>query len=367
MVSFYLFWCLSYFVLLSWLARNWPKAQINLSFRPLEEKVTLVIPFRNEQSNSDSLFRALINLSNPGLEILLVDDQSEDNSYEIFNQWEEEIFGLKVLKSPGIGKKAALELGIGVAEGSIILTSDADCQFPLDWVRHLSDPFANKEVQLVAGPVISRERRSGFFQRFQQIEWSSILLMTNYFFQQKKPLMCSGANLAFRKSAFEQVKGYQGNEQFLSGDDEFLLKKISLEFGEEACIYLPFEEALVVTTPQNDWTSLLNQRIRWAGKWKLHRSLSHALISILAFLAQLVWISSVFFFYTEKKYLIFLVLIWASKIQSERKVLGSILESLGVRVAPWDYLSTGLIHPFYVIWVGLGVIRGKFTWKGRSN
>ena len=44
------------------------------------------------------------------------------------------------------------------------------------------------------------------------------------------PNMCNGANLAFTKDAFNQVNGYQGYENVVSGDDEFLLYKVFKRF-----------------------------------------------------------------------------------------------------------------------------------------
>jgi cellulose synthase/poly-beta-1,6-N-acetylglucosamine synthase-like glycosyltransferase len=207
----------------------------------------------------------------------------------------------------------------------------------------------------------------GFFQKFQQIEWASVLLLTQFYFSKGAPLMCSGANLGFRKSAFWEVEGYSGNQHLLSGDDEFLLKKISSRFGSQACVYLPFRENLVKTVSHSTWQSLINQRIRWAGKWSVHRSFLHGFSAIFSFIAQFIWLGSIWFFCQNITFLFFLFLIWMVKILSERVALGRVLGSLSVPVSIGDFVLTSLIHPIYVIWVGIGSLRGKFTWKGRAN
>ena len=130
----------------------------------------------------------------------------------------------KLIRSAGSGKKAALQSGVHAAKTDLILTSDADCRWKSSWPQQMKAPFSNSSVQLVAGPVLT-EKSDGFLAGFQLLDWASILLLTGFSFAQKKPLMCSGANLAFRKSAFLRVFGYAGNEHWLSGDDEFLLKK----------------------------------------------------------------------------------------------------------------------------------------------
>jgi cellulose synthase/poly-beta-1,6-N-acetylglucosamine synthase-like glycosyltransferase len=367
MISFYLIWCLGYLGLMIGLVKKWPKQPNSASSTRIPSSVTVIIPFRNEEKNAEKLISQIRKISKPERQIILVDDQSEDDSFEVFSEAQQEIPQLSVIKSPGIGKKAALEYAIHQASGEIILTTDADCQLPDLWVEKLSAEFNEPTVQLVAGPVIAMSSGLGFFQKFQQLEWASILLLTQFYFSKGSPLMCSGANLAFRKSAFWEVEGYSGTAHLLSGDDEFLLKKVSSKFGSQACVYLPFRENLVKTASHSSWQSLINQRIRWAGKWSVHRSVSHGFAAAFSFFIQFVWLGSIWFFSQNLTCLIFLSLIWMVKILSERMALGRVMGSLSVPVSFGDFVLTSLVHPVYVIWVGLGSVRGKFIWKGRTN
>lgn len=367
MIGFYLFWCLGYLVLHSWLAKKWPKSHQSLVSKEFYQSVTLVIPFRNERPNLLTLAAELKKLASSNLEILLIDDHSEDGSREFLADLMQDIQGVQVLKSPETGKKAALDFGISQAKGEIILTTDADCKFPDHWVEKMTDSFRQSEVMLVSGPVVSEDRGTGFFEKFQQTEWFSILLLTQVSFLRKQPLMCSGANLAFRKKAFEEVEGYSGNEKWLSGDDEFLLKKVVGRFGPESFIYLPLREVLVVTNPQSKWGDLVRQRIRWSGKWKAHRSFSHACAAVFTFFVQLVWLGSIYLFVQNRSTLAFLGGIWVIKILSEKVSLGNVGASLGFKPSLGYFILTSLIHPFFVVWVGLGTLFIKVRWKGRTQ
>ncbi len=328
--------------------------------------VTFLIPFRNELENLETLSAELLKLDYFNLKIILIDDHSEDESLVFLLEKFQSDRRVKIIQSPGIGKKKAIGFGVNASDTELILCSDADCSFPKGWVQEMVQPFSDPKIQLVAGPVISKGQ-TDIFQRFQQIEWSSILLLTQYFFTHKQPIMCSAANLAFRKSAFEAVKGYDRNWQHPSGDDEFLLKKISQHFGGERCVYLPFSENLVLTKPHATFSDLLNQRIRWAGKWKVHRDNVNALSAVFSFLIQLVWLGSVVLLGFGMWGPLVFLLIWLGKILAEKRVLGKILLGFGMKLSFFDFLWTGIIHPFYVIIVALGSIRGKFTWKGRGN
>jgi len=366
MISFYLLWTSCYFVLLSLLKKKWPKFKPEGKFIGEFPLVSILIPFRNEMENLENLSKELLKLNYPELEILLIDDHSEDGSLAFLQSKFQSKNHIKILQSPGIGKKKALEFGVDASTGDLILCSDADCRFSADWVRNMVVPFLDPKIQLVAGPVLS-EGQSSYFQRFQQIEWSSILLLTQYSFNQMRPLMCSGANLAYRKSAFLSVNGYDLNIQLLSGDDEFLLKKIHRHFGRESCVFLPSVESLVFTESLKNVSELINQRIRWAGKWKIHRDLSHALAAVSSFLAQLVWFGSFILVALGAWGIFTFAMVWIGKIFSERFALGKVLKELKVKLSFWDFLKTGIIHPFYVIFVAIGSVRGKFTWRGRSN
>lgn len=366
MLSFYLIWTLIYFLLLSELARFWPEKVSET--KPVQRVpiITILIPCRNEAENIDRLVGQLKNLQFPNLELILVDDRSEDNTFELIEAARMRDQRIVPLRSPGEGKKAALEFGITHAKGEIILCSDADCSFPENWVEGMISPFEIKATQLVAGPVMVTGN-GRFLGTFQQADWASILLITAYFFSKNKPLMCSGANFAYRKSAFLEVGGYEGNRDFASGDDEFLLKKIVKKFGSGSCVYLPFVGNLVQTKPEPSWEALLNQRVRWAGKWKAHRSFTHAVSAVFSFLVQLVWLGSFGLLAMGSMGLLVFGLVWTSKIFTEKRSLGKVLKSLGVHYRKTDSILISFIHPIYVLAVGLGSIVGNFVWKGRRT
>ncbi len=366
MICFYLLWTLCYFALMTWFAGKWPKRQKMPEFSRRLPAVSLLIPLRNELENLETLLAELERISYPELEILLIDDQSEDGTFSVLEEKTAGDSRIKLLKSPDAGKKAAIQFGVEAARADFILCTDADCCFPEFWVESTIVPFLDPKIQLVAGPVISFGNTS-FFQRFQQIEWASILLTTQFFFSQRRPLMCSAANFAYRKSAFQEVKGYDQNRQLLSGDDEFLLKKILARFGEESCVYLPHTENLVYTKPQGTFSDLVNQRVRWAGKWKLHRDLGHAFAAVASFSVQLIWLMSVVLIGVGTFGVLVICLVWVVKTLAEKLALGRVLKALDLKLSLVDFIKTSLLHPFYLLTVAVGAIRGKFEWKGRAN
>lgn len=366
MLSFYLIWSTCYLILLWLLSRTWRLEDVKVPSAKNDFKVSLLIPFRNEIGNLPSLVNEIQKLQPSIYEVILVDDHSEDGSRKFLENSFQDLTNIKIFKNKGFGKKEAVSLGVSIASGEIICCSDADCRFNENWIENITMPFKFESVQLVAGPVISSSATS-FFSSFQQIEWGSILLVTNYFFTKSKPLMCSAANMAYRKSAFEEVNGYQGNLDYSSGDDEFLLKKIAEKFPEGSCVYVKKAGALVYTESQKNWSALVQQRIRWASKWRAHRSVKHAFSAILSFLTQFVWLASFLLLFQGVPGMIVFLIVWILKVLAEQNALAHPLKTYLIRQKQLNFIGTSFVHPIFVLTVGFAALRGKFCWKGRSN
>lgn len=357
-----------YALLLGAMKKNWEES----SFYPPQQgkgfRIALLIPFRNESQHLPSLLLHLEKIIPPSLEIIFINDNSGDGSEYLIASFlrVRNLKNWELLENSGIGKKAALTTGIHHAEAEIIMTTDADCLLPEDWYRWMSQPFYLDHIQLVAGPVMTVSQ-GDFFSKFQQIEWASILLVTQYFFSLRRPLMCSGANLAYRKSAFMMVGGYGGNEEHLSGDDEFLLKKIIRNFGDQSTAYLSREAVLVKTQPAPCLGAFLQQRVRWASKWKLHRSVKHVLFALGSYVMAMVQLGSVFLIFGDVWSKTVFLVFWILKIIVEKKVLGRVLNEYAIHPTVSSFIKTSYLHPVYLITVGLATLGGKFTWKGRKS
>ncbi|MDN3668190.1 glycosyltransferase [Echinicola jeungdonensis] len=366
LVIFFLGAALLYGLVLVVLADKWKTVHGPISSKKSPFPVTLLVPFRDEKPNLESLIESLGQLTYSQLEIILIDDHSSDGgrllAEEVINK--KEIRNCHVVLSPAQGKKGAIEFGVMLSTGNIILTTDADCQFPPDWVERMVQPFWDEKVQMVAGPVISKSQ-GNMWDYFQQIEWASILLVTQAFFKWKRPIMCSGANLAYRKEAFQQAGGYFGNHSVLSGDDAFLLYKINHYYGPKAITYLPYRENLVVTSTATDWKGLVEQRARWANKWNKHQKKSNfgTAIGMVGF--ALVFLFSLGLL-VEKQFSAF-VLFWGIKVGAEYWALGHVLNELLIPTPWYSYIYASLLHPIYSVVVAGKALTGKFSWKGRDN
>ncbi|HSI78594.1 MAG TPA: glycosyltransferase [Lunatimonas sp.] len=364
----YFGWLIMYISIMIYLYFRYNRIESKPHWTSQPVRVALIIPFRNESKNVQRLAGQLAKSVPNSWEIIWVDDHSEDSSTQLLVSWikTHEIEGWKVLAAKGEGKKRALQTGILCSSSEIIVTTDADVILAQDAFAELILPFSDPEVKLVAGPVISQQG-PGVFDGFQQIEWASVLLVTGAFFEAGRPLMCSGANLAFRKETFLQVDGYKDNEHLLSGDDEFLLKKIAKTYGPSSTVFLPTRKSLVFVPPANLVSEFLQQRVRWGSKWRSHRSLSHAISAMFAVFFTVLPLFSLLFFLAGSLSGWVLGIIWIGRFMCDYYILSNVLKVLALDFHWFYFPVTSLIHPGYVLAVCLGVIRGGFSWKGRKS
>jgi len=363
---------LLYLVLLALVRIRWTKIPVQVIKEDTDEPpgVSVIIPARNEESNIKQLVDSLNGLVYPRhkLEIVIVDDSSDDHTLLKLRQHVVEgscIKWLALEESPFFQssyKKRALTCGIEASKFPIIVTSDADCQFQPLWINSLVNAITSNNWIMVSAPVVYR--KTGFLVSMLEIELACLVAVGAVSLQAGKPNMCNGANLAFTREAFVRVGGYQGFEHIASGDDEFLLYKMNLQFPGRIGFNKTID-SVVSTEPPVSFRELLNQRIRWGSKWKEHKSLTTKILPLLIFLFHLVF-TVVFFMtlfgaYSWKVFIVQLL----SKMLVEVWLLRSLFNFFGKTIKWKWFLLMQILYSFYVVLVGVVVQFYGFSWKNR--
>lgn len=321
--------------------------------------VSVIVPFRNEADNLQKLINALQKQNYQNFEVLLVNDHSTDN-FKLPELPE----NFLVIHAPDFkqGKKHAITFGVSHAKGEIIITTDADCEFEENWISTLVSQFTSDEVKIVFGGVRFFESKS-IFSKLQQMEFAPVIGVGAALSQVGKPIMCNGANLAYRKDVFEEVNGYEDNLDVPTGDDEFLLYKIKSRYpkGIKFCK----SSSCIVTTPAcKSLKELYHQRKRWASKWSANNSVLKSSMAILVFLSTIATIAGVCLVFIKPSTLIVSVII--GKIIVDGIFIFSVLKALNRSFNPLVFLLTQLVYPFYVLIIGIAANFGTYKWKGRS-
>ncbi|MFW5761078.1 MAG: glycosyltransferase [Cyclobacteriaceae bacterium] len=336
--------------------------------------VTVIIPVRNESSNIQYLLKDLQEQKYPHqlMEVIVVNDNSSDGTegkvQNMINQvdYHLRVFNLELpIAFSGSSKKLAISQAIAKAKGEIIVTTDGDCRVRDNWLLHLIYPIQENEAVFVAGPVAFTDEKN-YFQKLQTIEFSSLIISGAVAISLHRPTMCNGANLAYRKDAFRRVNGYQGNEGIASGDDEFLLQKISKCFAATRIIFQKSKEAIVFTSAQPDWKSFFQQRRRWAGKWKKHGNPVIMALALFVFIFQISFIAAVLLVLIQSSLNPVILWLICTKILLEFILLKNALQFLNKKLNLLKFMVLQFLYPFYVVYFGIAANFGSFNWKGRT-
>ena len=273
--------------------------------------VSIVIAIKNEISRLPTLLKCLQEQDYPDdlLEIIIVDNGSQDGSYEWLIDKVDQVPQIKVLSTANVAtdykfKKAALSLGIEYASGDVILTTDADCTIKQSWVSSMASCF-NENVDVVAG-YSAIQYGSKLFERIQALDFLMLMAAGKSTINIGLAWACSGQNWAFRKRLFEKVGGYKRIRDRVGGDDSLFLQVLRKE-TRAAVVFNDSPDSHVTTQPVHGISEFLRQRIRWASEANyMHRfNLSFFTVVIATFLANLFALLLPLWFVVDKR--IFLV------------------------------------------------------------
>ncbi|WKK65615.1 glycosyltransferase family 2 protein [Lutimonas zeaxanthinifaciens] len=337
---------------------------------------SIIIPFRNEAHNLPNLLESLNALKYPkeNYEIILVNDSSTDNSVAIVQDFlaANPYLKLKLIEQKEVRKapkKEAIKKAIEASSLEWIITTDADCTVPAQWLQAYNQMINTKDTKMIVAPV-TYEEDTGFLHHFQVLDFLSLQGTTMGSFGQidkgfLNPFLCNGANLCYSKDAFKSVDGFKGNDHVPSGDDVFLLEKFQHTFRGEVH-FLKSYEAIVKTSSQKTWKALLAQRVRWASKTSAYNSLKVKMIGLLVlayslaliilflfgFAGKISW-GSIGLLFLIKFNLDFFLIFKTSKFFRQTNIMRS-------------YFISSLIHPVYTVVVGLFSLKKNYRWKERS-
>ncbi len=181
----------------------------------------------------------------------------------------------------------------------------------------------------------------------------------------KKPILCNGANLAYKKEAFLEVEGFSENNHIASGDDIFILEKINTNYPGKVH-FLKSEEAIVTTFPEKEWPSLIEQRIRWASKTSKQNNFISKCLGLLVFLANLmVVIGAIYCIMNMILFSVYLPIVLL-KVLLDFIVLKISSHFFQSKVKFNSFLGSIILYPFVIVWVVLGSLKGNYNWKGRK-
>jgi glycosyltransferase involved in cell wall biosynthesis len=355
---------LVYLITIGWLIFGFTKIN-SFGYLGLTPKTnfSIVIPFRNEAENLPVLLESISKLNYPIdlFEVILVDDfSSEEFQIPNFKFQVSVVKNIRISNSP---KKDAITTAMEIVKTDWVITTDADCVVPKNWLLALDNFIQLNHVSMIAGAV-TYACEGSFLHHFQQLDLASLQGATIGSFGINKGFMCNGANFAYTKSFFQSLKGFEGNTTIASGDDVFLLQKALFQYPEKVA-YLKSKNNIVTTKPTNDWKSLFYQRVRWASKTTSYQSAFGKKLGLLVFIGNFCFVACFVLTLFGLLPYFFIVLYFLIKFSIDRLLIVQTNHFL-TKHKIHHLLLSSLWYPFFSTAVALYCLFGKYEWKGRQ-
>jgi cellulose synthase/poly-beta-1,6-N-acetylglucosamine synthase-like glycosyltransferase len=196
----------------------------------LSPKVSIIIPARNEEKSLPELLPSLISLDHPDVEIIVVDDHSEDQTATVAKSFA----GIRVLHgaprpAEWTGKNWACHQGGLLAQGDYLLFTDADTIHRRDSLKRAIDTMAKERCDLLTCLPYHRaytwwEKLLGPFQML-------LLAMTAPYGQPKpRRVFAIGQYLLFDRIKYREFGGHEAIKGELV-DDLALARTVLVQRG----------------------------------------------------------------------------------------------------------------------------------------
>lgn len=354
-------------------------------------RITVIIPARNEEGNIGACLQSIMNQAYPAhlFEVLVVDDHSTDGTVGVVHAYTDKNVKLISLKEHlqeriNSYKKKAIETAVGQSTGELIVTTDADCLLPENWLRSLAAFYEEKDPVFIAAPVaINCSNR--FIEIFQALDFMTLQGITGASVHKKIHSMCNGANLAYTKKAFEEVGGFAGVDSIASGDDMLLMHKIYKRYPERV-MYLKSKDAIVQTAPVHSVREFFSQRIRWASKADKYDDKRIFAVLLLVYLVNVILLLlPLFVIFLPERFSVLhyhlylseglfcrvsLVQLWLLlillKTIIELTFLYPVAKFFGKRTLLWLFPLMQPVHILYTVIAGWLGKFGSYHWKQRK-
>ena len=357
----------AYSLILFWLCFGFLKTKTFYTHsQHSSRKISIIITARDEEKYLARCINSIAAQDYPRdlMDIVFIDDASSDHTLSIAKSllMQSGIHHQIIKNTSRHGKKLSIRKAVQLAKADFIITRDADT-FTISnfWLENLMDFWSQTQSDFMIGP-IALSNYNGLLWALQAIENNILAVIAAGSSYYKIPFLCSGANLAFTKKVFNQTNGYQSHLHIESGDDILFLEEVKKIPGVKIN-YLKTEQALVYTYPCFNFKSLIEQKVRWAGKFKMNSNIFNSFLAVVTFLVNILWLFcfiywfispsnnvAPFIFVLLKLGIDFLILLGSFKLIKNKSLL-------------WYSLPVSLIYPIYTCIVAIASLFLKPKWK----
>ena len=176
--------------------------------------LSIIIPSYNSIKTIDKCLSSIFNSRYNNYEVIVVSDNSNDNSDNIIKK-----YPCKLIKlNKNVGAAAARNIGAKKAKGNILVFLDSDVIIKNNALKIINNNFKNNNINLIQGIYSHTPNYKNFTTQFLQSHTCYYLFTNNLKFTQS---LCT-CFLSIRKKLFLEVNGFDENFYSSNSEDEDL-------------------------------------------------------------------------------------------------------------------------------------------------
>lgn len=342
-----------------WTLRHYRLRNLDQSLRLKDmPTVTLAIPARNEDRAMEACLRAAVASEYPKLEIIVLDDCSQDKTSEMVRSFAHE--GVRFIQGEPpargwIGRNQAMNSLADQASGEYVMYMDVDTHLSPQSINKLINFTLSNGLDMVS---VLPYRRDGW-------GWATLLTQLRYYWQTCMPVTARRVPVAtqgwmIRRVALAKLGGFDGVRQMVTPEMYFA----RVLFVHDRYRFIIANEEVGVTTAKK-WSSQAENSIRY-----LYPTLKRQpLLTLLACMALVGLVLAPFI----------VLLMWPTELR--QLVLAAVACGLfwlsycmvAARTHPFTWPVTGLLLPFAIMQEVLLMLVsmilyefGGVNWKSRD-
>lgn len=337
--------------------------------KPQPLPVSVIVCAHDEEENLKELIPILLAQDHREFEVIIVDDRSNDSTFDLLLAQTAKDHRLRMVHvnrtPPHVNsKKYALTLGIKAARYEWILLTDADCRPDGSaWISTMSSHFSDTtEFVLGYSPYLKKSGILNAFVRFEALltgmQYISFALLGN-------PYMGVGRNMAYRRSKFLGVKGFNNILHVTGGDDDLFVNQHAKGSNTSVCLEV---QSHTHSIPKTTWQSFFTQKVRHLSVGRRYRLSHRFLLGLFMSTWLITWIVGVpMAYFSEHYYFVPDYLIpglLGLRLILVIVTIQVVAKKLGQRFEIWLVPLLDFIYAFYYLVTGLrALVTKKVRWK----
>lgn len=173
--------------------------------KPLKPAVSVVVPTRNRGALIAETLEALIAIEDPDIEILVVDQSTDDTTRRCVAAVVAGDTRVRVVSTPTVGSSAARNVGAREARGEIVAYTDDDCIVTEHWLATMVEEFRDQDTSAVFGRLVPNE---GGVRNGREVGFKASLMRQVFTGKTPPWYIGHGGNMAFRRADLLAAGGF---------------------------------------------------------------------------------------------------------------------------------------------------------------